>query len=287
MAGDPAPCEVARRIGLDAEVDRSDGKPLWPIGFHDVGGLGADFAREVGAEHRWLAADPVEQLVRIGQRLSGKHASLHRAEAAQMSHYGTGIDARNADDLLADQFILERAGGAPVRGTRRRVAHRIAGHPDLVAATLGVLVVPPGVADLGRGGHHDLPVIARVGQGFLVAGHTGGEDSLAQRLPDGSERGAGEDAAILEHQHRFGRPAASTHRAYSLRSSARNPVSISAPDGNRHLMARMPSWVIALPAMPFSVRIAAIASSGIEIGPAPVRCNMIPSGKRVSTALAR
>jgi len=43
-------------------------------------------------------------------------------------------------------------------------------------------------------------------------------------------------------------------------------------------MARMPSWVIALPAMPFSVRIAAIASSGIQIGPAPVRCNMIPSG---------
>src|SRR3954454_21738479 len=103
MAADATPCEVARRIGLDAEVDRSDGKPLWPIGFDDAGGLGADFDREVGAEHRWLAADPVEQLVRIGQLLSGIHASLHRAEAAQTSHYGICMNARNPGGLVVDQ----------------------------------------------------------------------------------------------------------------------------------------------------------------------------------------
>ncbi len=55
-------------------------------------------------------------------------------------------------------------------------------------------------------------------------------------------------------------------------------MSISVPDGSRQRIARMPSWVSALPAMPRSVRIAVIDSSGIQIGPAPVRCNMIPSG---------
>src|SRR6478609_4449988 len=243
MTSDAAPGEVARRVGLDAEVDGGDVEALRPIGFHDVGGRGADLAREVGAEHRWLAADPGQQFVNGRVRLiSTEHAGLHGAEAAQVSHNGAGVDARDPNDPLADEFILERAGGAPVGGARRRVAHSVAGHPDLFATAFGVLVVPPGVADLRRRGHHDLSVVARVGEGFLVARHAGGEHGLAQRLPDGSERRAREDAAVLEHQHRLGRHAASSsHRAYSRRSSARNPVSISAPEGNLHLMARMPS----------------------------------------------
>ena len=55
-------------------------------------------------------------------------------------------------------------------------------------------------------------------------------------------------------------------------------MSISVPVGSRHLIARTPSCVSALPAMPRSVRIAVMASSGIQIGLAPLRCNMIPSG---------
>ena len=120
--------------------------------------------------------------------VSGEHPGLHRAAAAQVTHHGAGVDARDADDALADQFVVERAGGPPVGRPRRRVAHRIAGHPDLVAAALGVLVVPAGVADLRRGGHHDLPVVARVGQRLLVARHAGGEHRLAERLADRPER---------------------------------------------------------------------------------------------------
>ena len=182
VAADAAAGEVARRVGLDAQVERGDGEPLRPIGFHDIGGVGADLARQVGTEHRRLAAHPVQQLVGVGQRVSGEHPGLHRTAAAQVPHHGAGVDARDADDALPDEFVVERAGGPPVRRPRRRVAHGVAGDPDLVAAALGVLVVPAGVADLRRGGDHDLAVIAGIGQGLLVAGHAGGEHRLAERL---------------------------------------------------------------------------------------------------------
>ena len=100
----------------------------------------------------------------------------------------------------ADEFILEGAGGAPIGGTRRRVAHSVAGHPDLVAAAFGVLVVPTGVADLRRGGDHDLAVVTGVGQGLLVAGHTGGEDRLAERLAGCAEGHPAEGPSIFENQ---------------------------------------------------------------------------------------
>src|SRR6476469_1105141 len=149
MTSDAAPGEVARRVGLDAEIDGGDVEALRPIGFHHIGGRGADLAREVGTEHRWLAADPGQQFINGHIRLiSTEHAGLHGAEAAEVSHNGAGVDARDPDNPLADEFILEGAGGAPIGGTPRRVAHSVAGHPDLVAAAFGVLIVPPGVADL-------------------------------------------------------------------------------------------------------------------------------------------
>ena len=246
VAADAAAGEVARRVGLDAEVDRGDGEPLRPFGFHDVGVVGADLAGQVGAQHRLLAAHPVQQLVGVGQRVAGEHAGLHRAAAAQVPHHRAGVDAGDADDALADQFVLQRSGGPPVRRPRRRVAHRVAGDPDLVAAALGVLAVPAGVADLRRGGDHDLAVIAGVGQRLLVAGHAGGEHRLAERLADRAERRAGEDPAVLEDQHApyCSRRARSSClqplRRTRARSSPRKPVSISVPDGSRHRIARMP-----------------------------------------------
>ena len=126
-----------------------------------------------------------------------------------MPHHRPGVDAGDPDDVLADQLVLQRAGGAPVGGARRRVAHRVAGDPDLVAAALGVLAVPAGVADLRRGGHHDLAVIAGIGQRLLIAGHAGGEHGFAERLADLAERRPGEDAAVFEHQYGFAHAAPS------------------------------------------------------------------------------
>ena len=140
---------------------------------------------------------------RVGERSTGEHARLHRATAAQMAHHRAGVDAGDPDDALADQFVLQRSGGPPVRGARRRIAHRVAGDPDLVAAAFGVLTVPPGVADLRGGGHHDLAVIAGVGQRLLVPGHAGGKDRFAKRLADRTERRSGECPAVFEDQHRL------------------------------------------------------------------------------------
>ena len=74
----------------------------------------------------------------------------------------------------------------------------VAGDPD--PAALGVLVVDAGVADV-RGRHdHDLPVVRRVGQRLLVAGHAGVEHRLAEGLPDAAECLAAERAAVLQYQ---------------------------------------------------------------------------------------
>ena len=166
--------------------------------------------------------------------------------------------------LLADQFVFQCSGGPPVRDPRRGIAHRVAGHPDLVAAAFAVLTVPPGVADLRGGGHHDLAVIARVGQRLLVPGHAGGKDCLAQGLADRAERRPGEGPAVLEDQHRLHSATPSgqlcSHPSYSSRLSARNPVSILTPDGSRHRIARIPSRAATFPAMPCSVRMPEIDS---------------------------
>ena len=164
----------------------------------------------------------------------------------------------------------QRSGGPPVRGPRRRVAHGVAGDPDLVAATLGVLVVPAGVADLRRGGDHDLAVIAGVGQRLLVARHAGGEHRLAERLADRAERCAGEDPAVLEDQQL---------PCYSRQPPPPQPLRVIRAVRRRGIRCRSrcptaaatgspgcPSWVRALPAIPRSVRMAVIDSSGIQIG---------------------
>jgi hypothetical protein len=135
----------------------------------------------------------------VGQRFTGEHTGLHRTEAAQVPHHRAGVDSGDPDDSLADEFIVEGAGGAPVRRPRGRITDGVARHPDLVTAAFGVLVVPAGVSDLRGRGDHDLPVIARVGQGLLVTGHPRGEHRLTERLADRPERGTGEDAAVFEN----------------------------------------------------------------------------------------
>ncbi len=51
-----------------------------------------------------------------------------------------------------------------------------------------------------RGHDHDLAVVGRIGQRFLVAGHAGGEDDLAEGLPHRPEGLTDETAPVLKHQ---------------------------------------------------------------------------------------
>jgi hypothetical protein len=54
--------------------------------------------------------------------LAGEHAAAHRARRAQYARDGAGVDARDADDAVADEGVVERLVGAPVghdaRGSR-------------------------------------------------------------------------------------------------------------------------------------------------------------------------
>ncbi|CFE48151.1 Uncharacterised protein [Mycobacterium tuberculosis] len=183
-----------------------------------------------------------------------------------MAHHGPGVDAGDPDDALADEFVFQRAGGAPVGRARRRVAHRVTGDPDPLPSAFGVLAVPAGVADLRRGGHHDLTVIAGIGQRLLITGHAGGKHGLPERLSGRAERPAGEHPAVFEDQYGFAQTGSSSHSWYSSRLSARNPTSISVPDGSRQRIASIPMPATTLPATPRSMRMAAIDSVGIQIG---------------------
>ena len=96
------------------------------------------------------------------------------------------------------QLVVERARGPPVRRHPGRVADDVPGDPDPLR--LVVLVVHPGVADVRRGLGDDLPVVRRVGQRLLVAGHPGGEHRLAEGLAGRPVRRTGERPAVLQDQ---------------------------------------------------------------------------------------
>src|SRR5690606_19456463 len=50
----------------------------------------------------------------------------------------------------------------------------------------------------------DLPRVAGVGEGLLVARHAGGEDGLTEGTASRAVRAAGEPAAVLEYEDRGG-----------------------------------------------------------------------------------
>src|SRR5690606_21037539 len=108
---------------------------------------------------------------------------------------GARVDVADADHALLRELVVERAHRAPVRRAARGVAHDVPGDPDL--AGLGVLVVDAGVADVGRRHDDDLPVVGRVGEGLLVAGHAGVEDDLAHGRAARAVRAPGLHGAVL------------------------------------------------------------------------------------------
>jgi carbamoyl-phosphate synthase small subunit len=65
-----------------------------------------------------------------------------------------------------------------------------------------IVVVDPRVADVRSGLDDDLPVVRRVREGFLVAGHRGREHRFADRLPRGAVGLAAEGPAVLEYEQR-------------------------------------------------------------------------------------
>src|SRR5207249_5140556 len=146
---------------------------------------------------------------------------------------------------------------------------------------LGVLVVDPRVADVRSGLHHDLPVVGRVGERLLVAGHAGREDHLAVRLAERAVCLAAERPAVLEHQHRRLYPLAL--RAFALaRGGHRTALPSSTVGSPRRNVAStragsvMPAYGV------LRLRLASSAGSTVHraSGSTRTRCAAAPAASR-------
>ena len=181
VGGDPARGQPARHVALDAEVERGDREPVLALGRDHVR-LRRWSPRRTG-RRRPSPALPAPAPAAPAGRSSTLETPTRIAPRSRRCR----VSARVSTPLMpttpsAASRSSRLAGGAPVGADPGRVADHVAGDPD--PAGLVVLAVDAGVADVRRGLHHDLPVVRRVGQRLLVAGHAGVEDRLAEGLPD-------------------------------------------------------------------------------------------------------
>src|SRR5262249_7677535 len=114
-----------------------------------------------------------------------------------------GVDAAEPDDAATPEPLVERAGGAVVRGlgdvgaqdhaARARRRREIDG--------LDVLLVGADIADVREREGDDLSGIGRIGQDLLVAGHRGVETHLAHRVAGSAAAEALEHVPVAEYEH--------------------------------------------------------------------------------------
>src|SRR5262249_10698917 len=114
-----------------------------------------------------------------------------------------GVDAAEPDDAATPEPLVERAGGAVVRGlgdvgaqdhaARARRRREIDG--------LDVLLVGADIADVREREGDDLSGIGRIGQDLLVAGHRGVETHLAHRVAGSAAAEALEHGPVGEYEH--------------------------------------------------------------------------------------
>jgi hypothetical protein len=194
-------CQVRRRAGFDAEVEGCDRETLLSDCRHDIRARCGDLTCERGAAHLRSRQHAFQQRIPgLAGEVSGEDADAHGTTLAQVSGQRSRVDTADADDSRLDQLILKRAPRAPAGGPNGRVAHDVTGDPD--AGRLVVLIIDAGVADVRRGHHHDLAVIARVGQRLLVTAHACREHGFTNGLTNRSIGGAHKCAAILQNQDR-------------------------------------------------------------------------------------
>ncbi len=126
----------------------------------------------------------------------GAQKSLHRPRHAQPLRQRPGVDALDARNAVLHQILREAQIGAPVAHDGRQLAHHEPG--DMGLPRLHVDAVDPVIPDVRVGHRHDLPLVGRVGEDFLVAGHRGVEADLAARGSAGAEGLAVEYRPVFE-----------------------------------------------------------------------------------------
>ena len=115
---------------------------------------------------------------RVGNFFGGQHAA-QRALGAQPKRERARVDAGQAGNVVALQVGIERLLAAPTADDGGKLAHDQAG--DVGLARLDIERVDAGVADERIGHRHDLPLIRRIGQDFLITGHRRVETNFAVR----------------------------------------------------------------------------------------------------------
>ncbi len=188
--------EVARRGGLDAQVDGDHAVPGRPFGADRIGLGRAHHPGQVRPGHLRAGQHPLQKPFRAGlHRADGRP---HGALLADPPGQHPGAAYGDAGHALGPEVGVQVPRRPPAGGEPGRLAHHVAADPD--PPGFGVFVVDAGVADV-RGGHgDDLAAVRGVGQRLLVSGHAGVEDHLAERLALRAEGGAVQRGAILKHQ---------------------------------------------------------------------------------------
>src|SRR5690606_33060481 len=195
--GAAAVAERAEDVPLDAVVVDGDALRVRALAEGVVVGLGAgDAAGELEAGHARERPRLRHEagVVEVLRRDDG----VHDAPLADVADEPPGVHAGDADEAVAAHVGVEALLGVGVGGDLGEGADDEAGHHRAVGLGGGVeaAVVP----DVGVRHHHDLPVVAGVGQDLLVPAHRGVEAQLAARLPARSDGAAGDDGAVLESE---------------------------------------------------------------------------------------
>ena len=197
--------EAHRSHCFDAEVHCGDGEAGFALpavipGFNHVGLVDGDFFGQGCALHGCAGEDGVQQFLVSGLGgLAREDTCPHGLVLAEVAGDGTRVNALDAHDSLLDEFFVKASLGAPVGGPARGIADNVPRNPD--AAGFSVFAVDAGVADVRRCLHDELTGVRGIGDGLLVAGHSGGEDGLSQSGSLGAVAAAAEHAAVFEHQY--------------------------------------------------------------------------------------
>src|SRR5581483_3067279 len=186
MHGDRSACgrKAAEHRLLHAVVD--DGDAHAAVRGENVRLVGRHPGGERATLHRRQRTRGLDGF--LDRAASRDRDGAHRAEVADLQHEGAGVDARERDDAALVQPVGPLGTASLAHEDRLRV------HAPRLRARLGDAVV----ADHRRREADDLLREARIGDGLLVAAHTGGEHGLSGGEALRGDRLAAEDRSVLE-----------------------------------------------------------------------------------------
>ncbi len=181
--------------------------------------LGADRAREVGAGHRGLRGD-LRARVSLGD-LGREQPPAHRAAIADVTNERARVDAADRRHAAGGEPVEPAALGIGVVLAVLRLAHDHGSCLDAIGLhRLGGDAV---VAHQRIGEGDDLPGVAGIADGLLIAGHRGVEDDLAADLAAAGAEIALESGSVLQQHVALLARAHLTSACTCLKASASAP----------------------------------------------------------------